>query len=231
MSNLSIAQMAEFALASGLLLSLLVLVGMPSVVATVITLAVMAISAHQLGWRGTVWSTLSLAGFFIVLATFFLAMGYPVLAQASSSVPPDTTVAVPVGSWLQASMTVIVDILGVVIGGLLSVILAKVPATLRTYITAGMIAQVDQLLGRAVQFALQKAADAIGADRKLTVDVKSAVVADAVQYAIDHGPDKLITMMGGAQGIEEKIIARLPLPKEAPPAPAEAPTTTAPAAG
>lgn len=157
------------------------------------------------------------------------AFAQAVVATASSA--PDTTVSIPVGNWLQSATGVIVDILGLLIGAILTWALSFLPATLRTYITAGMIAQVDQLLGRAVQFGLQKAVDAIGPDKTLTVDVKSAVVADAVQYAIDHGPDKLITMMGGADGIEQKIIARLPLPKGLATAPAEAPTTTAPAAG
>jgi small basic protein len=173
-------------------------------------------------------------------AVVFLA-AMPVLApvaafaqDASSAVssvapPADTTVSVPVGSWLQASVTVLADILGLVIGGLVTVILAKLPASIRTYVTAGVIAQVDQLLGRAVQFALQKAVDTFGT-KEITFDVKSAVVADAVNYAIDHGPGKLIDLMGGAEGIEQKIIARLPLPKDVPAVPAAAPTTTAAAA-
>lgn len=160
-----------------------------------------------------------------LVAATLIVFGGAAFAQ-SSSVPPDTTISVPVGDWLQGSMTVIVDILGLVIGALLTWALSFLPATLRTYITAGMIAQVDQLLGRAVQFGLQKAVGAIGS-KEITVDVKSAVVADAVQYAIDHGPNKLIAAMGGADGVEEKIIARLPLPPSATTAPAPAPTTTA----
>lgn len=154
-----------------------------------------------------------------LIGTALLLTPLRALAQegASSALAsaPTSVVTVPVGTWFSDASGVITDVLEVVVGAFVTVILAHVPPALRTYITKGTIAQVDQLLARAISFGVQKAVVA-SSGTNVTLAVGSPAVATAVQYAIDHGPEKLVAGMGGAAGIEEKIIARLPLPAGVP---------------
>jgi len=60
---------------------------------------------------------------------------------------------------------------------------------------------------------------AVGAskDKSLTVDVGNKVLAQALQYVIDHAPDWLTDWMGGPEQIAQKIVARLNLRPDAVP--------------
>src|SRR5690606_8164895 len=83
------------------------------------------------------------------------------------------------------------------------------PATPRAYINEQMVKQVEQLLNRAVQHGVNTAAANLRG-REISIDVKHEVLEDALTYAIQHGPAKLIVWMGGEEAIREKIEARLP---------------------
>jgi hypothetical protein len=148
-----------------------------------------------------------------VVALSFMPALMPVaaLAQAASSsavvvAAPDTIVSVPWGDWLATLLGDAAAVLSVVI---LGVVTRFLPATLKAWLTAQRTAQVEQLLERALGFAAQKIAIAVKG-KVLDVDVHNQMVEDALQYAIDHGPAKLIAWMGGADAIEQKIIARIP---------------------
>lgn len=122
---------------------------------------------------------------------------WPALALAAET----TSISVPVGSWISEA--------GIFIGPLLAAaalwLVRKLPAQIASILIA---ARVDQLLQKAIDYAINSVAGA-AKDKALSVDVGSAVVAQAVQYAIDHGPGWMIGWMGGADMIREKIIARL----------------------
>lgn len=122
---------------------------------------------------------------------------WPALALAAET----TSVSIPAGSWIEQA--------GIFIGPVLAAavlwLVRKLPEQIASILIA---ARVDQLLQKAIDYAINSVAGA-AKDKALSVDVGSAVVAQAVQYAIDHGPGWLIGWMGGADMIREKIIARL----------------------
>jgi len=147
----------------------------------------------------------------IVAAVSILALfTAPSLAQfviASSSIPPDT-VAVPVGDWVTQVAPLIQDALYAIVAGVVAFALRNLPAGIRTYVTAGITAQAEQLLEKAVDWAIASVAGATK-DKIWTVSVGNSVVAQAVQYVVDHGPAWLITWLGGEAMIAQKIIARI----------------------
>src|SRR6266705_1401406 len=95
-------------------------------------------------------------------------------------------VTIPYGDWIKAAT----DILGVAIWPALAAWLAKLvgnshlPAALITLIKTLL---ADQLLGKAVAWGLNSVAGAT-AGKRLSVHIANQVVAEAVQYAVDHGP-------------------------------------------
>jgi len=70
--------------------------------------------------------------------------------------------------------------------------------------------KVDQLLINALRAAINSTKGAT-AGQALSVNVGSEVLAKAIQYAIDNGQKWLIDWMGGRQGVEQKLIARMEL--------------------
>lgn len=123
---------------------------------------------------------------------------YPAWALAQATT---TTISVPIGETVQQ--------LGAFIGPLLAtlalIMVRKLPKQVGD-ILVGM--KVEQVLQRAIDFAINTVVNATK-DKPLTVDVGNAVVANALQYVIDHAPGWLISWMGGTDLIREKIIARL----------------------
>jgi hypothetical protein len=134
------------------------------------------------------------------------------------------TVVIPWGDWLDAAIQqVVLPLLATVIAGLVAWASAFLPASLRALVNAKNTAAVEQLLVPAISTGIKKiAADASG--KTLDVAVGSAVVAEATQYALDHGPDYLIKWAGGAEGIRQKIIARLPVTTAPIPSPSPLPS-------
>lgn len=149
---------------------------------------------------------------FALVAAMVILVVIPAFAQTTTPAAPVGAV-VPFGDWIDGVAQFLLPILGVAIAGLVTFILRFVPAAIRTYITAGMIAQVNQLLQNAVNYAITTV-DGAEKGKTLTIPVANAVIAQALQFVIDHGPSALIDWMGGKIGITQKIVARLP-PTEA----------------
>jgi hypothetical protein len=145
-----------------------------------------------------------------LLAALVVAL-IPAVAFAQSS----TTVVVPVGDWLSSVVPTIEALLTTVIGLAITWGLRFVPAAIRAFITQQQINQAEQLLANAIGYGINTV---VGAEkgRNLEINVGNAVAAQAVQYAIDHGPSWLVGWMGGTEAIQQKIIARLPLVSGAP---------------
>jgi hypothetical protein len=70
--------------------------------------------------------------------------------------------------------------------------------------------KVDQLLMNSLRAAINSTKGAT-VGQALSINVGSEVLAKAIQYAIDNGQKWLIDWMGGRQGIEQKLIARMDL--------------------
>lgn len=161
------------------------------------------------------------AGALALAAMLFVgafALPPPTLAAAqavtvAATVQPGTVV-VPYGNWLEEALPIVGQIVAYVIMLVLLWALRLVPASLRAFITAERVRQVEQLIARGVDYGLNAVAGA-AKGKTLDVHVGSQVVAEAGQYVINHGPDKLIDWMGGPDAIKEKIIARIPLAEQA----------------
>lgn len=138
------------------------------------------------------------------------AAGVLFLVLCAAVYAQDTNVTVPWGDWLAEVIVIAGQIVALAIGGLLMWALRFLPPTLAAYIKDQQIKQIEQLLGRAVDYGTNAVAGAVRG-QELSVAVGSKVVAEAAQYAIDHGPEKLIAWAGGAAAIKEMILARIPL--------------------
>lgn len=132
------------------------------------------------------------------------------LAETTVVPGPATTtvVAVPVGDWVTQIAPVIQDALLALVTALVAFALRSLPAAIRTYVTAGITAQVEQICDRGIEWAIAAVAGA-SKDKVWTVPVGNAVVAQAVQYIVSHGPAWLVTWMGGKDLIAQKIIGRI----------------------
>lgn len=125
------------------------------------------------------------------------------LASAGAMAADDTVVTVPVGSWVDHAAGLIATVLGALVVWGLRLLPASIQQILRT-------AQAEQLLDKAINYGVNAVADATR-DKTLSVNVGNAVVAQSLQYAIDHGPGWMIDWLGGEAAIRQKIIARLDL--------------------
>ena len=103
---------------------------------------------------------------------------------------------------------------------------ARIAGPLRFLVTASL---VDRLVRNATAYALNAVAGAV-AGRTLTVPLGSAVIARAVQRALDQAPAWLIRAAGGPQGLAEKVFRSLPLEEAATAANTLAPVLPAPRA-
>lgn len=140
----------------------------------------------------TVWAAL--------LALAFWNM--PAFAQAAT-----TTVVIPWGDWLAA----IINESGPVLLAIALWLIRKLPAA---WLSEQNIKRIDHLLDRAISYGINTVAGA-AKGKELSADVGSEVVAQALNYAIEHGPGSLVGWAGGENGIREKIIARLSLKPDA----------------
>ncbi len=112
-----------------------------------------------------------------------------------------TVVTIPWGDWLTAAAP---DIAALVLAAalwLVRQIPGEVGALLRTK-------RVEQLLDRSIGYGINAVAGAAHG-RTLSLDVGSAVLAEAVDYAIEHAPR--LVAWAGEDHLAEKIWARLRL--------------------
>ncbi|UYW27682.1 hypothetical protein [Methylorubrum extorquens] len=86
-------------------------------------------------------------------------------------------------------------------------VLARFGGPLRLLVTDAL---VERLVRNATDYALNAVAGAVQG-RRLTVSVGSAVIARAVQRALDQAPAWLIRAAGGGEGVAEKVFRSLPL--------------------
>lgn len=118
----------------------------------------------------------------------------------------DTTRAcAPAGDWVGDVAVALPSLLATIIMG---VVLRFLPAQLKGFLTAQRTAQAEQLLERALGMAASKLADNLKG-KGISVDVKNKVLADGLQYVIDHGADPLKKWLGGQGAIVQKLEARL----------------------
>lgn len=140
----------------------------------------------------------------VTILALFIALTRPAFAQDAS------TVTLPWGDWLSAILSEVILIAGTVATLLVTWALRYVPETLKAYITEQHRNAAEQLIEKGIDYAINAVKD-FTTGKKLDVNVGSQVVAEALNYIIKHGPEWLITWLGGADAIREKILARLDL--------------------
>ena len=86
-------------------------------------------------------------------------------------------------------------------------LVARFAGPLRFLVTNSL---VERLVRNATDFAINAVAGAVRG-RTLTVPLGSAVIAKAVQRALEQGPSWLVRAAGGRDGIAEKVFRALPL--------------------
>lgn len=122
----------------------------------------------------------------------------------------ENSVTIPYGRWLDILLVNLADpssVAWTVVAGIIAWLLAMLPGPAQVLFRTF---RVEQLLNRAVLAGINATRGAVQ-DKALTVDVGSEVVAKAANYAIDHGSKHLIEWMGGVEGVQEKVLARVKL--------------------
>lgn len=120
---------------------------------------------------------------------------------------PDTVVTIPYGTVLDAVLANVLGIVGAGIAMVLTWAFRKLPANVVAILR---MIQVEQLLSRAAEYGINATRGAVKG-KTLDVDVGNQALERALQYALDSASRGLIEFMGGAEGAQKKLIARLPM--------------------
>jgi len=122
----------------------------------------------------------------------------------------NTTVVLPVGSWVEQFTAAFRDLAITALGLVLLWASRLLPEGIRQYINAERIKAAEQLLGKAVDAGFNAVKGATKG-KVVEINVGSSLVAAGAQYAVDNGPAALIKWLGGPEGVKEKVAARLDL--------------------
>jgi hypothetical protein len=149
---------------------------------------------------------LALAGLFAAVA--FVTMPTMIaLAQQIVATNPDAVatgqIVVPVGAWAEAAREIVVAVAVGALAWLMRALPENIVNLLRTL-------RVEQLLGRAIDYAYNMVQGAAKDKGTVTFTTGNELANQAVQYVIDNGPKFLIDWMGGVDGIRQKVLARIP---------------------
>ncbi|MGX7708980.1 hypothetical protein [Methylobacterium sp. Gmos1] len=169
----------------------------------------------------------------IFLAALALAcVCSPAFAQATATVAQPATdtavVTVPLGTWIASYAAAFQEAVVAIIMAVVTYACRRLPTTIGALVK-GIVTQ--QLVEKAIAFGMNTVAGATK-DRALSFDVGNAVLANALNYVVQHAPGWLISWTGGVNAIRDHIIALLPVEEGASLATstptAAGPTTTAP---
>ncbi|AWB21259.1 hypothetical protein DA075_10330 [Methylobacterium currus] len=156
----------------------------------------------------------------LCLSTPLALSAGPALAQAAATVAQPATdtavVTIPYGSWLTSAAAGIQEIVVSVIMAVIAFACRRLPAAIGA-VVRGLLTQ--QLVERAIAFGMSTVAGA-AAGKTLSVPVGNAVLANALNYAVEHAPGWFLKWAGGEQAIRDHIIALLPMDQDASLAPA-----------
>ena len=151
-------------------------------------------------------------------AVVFVAVGlgvHPALAQTTATIAQPATdtavVTIPYGSWLTSAAAGIQEIVISVVMAVIAFACRRLPAAVGT-VVKGILTQ--QLVERAIAFGMSTVAGA-AAGKSLSVPVGNAVLANALNYAVEHAPGWFMKWAGGEQAIRDHIIALLPMEQDA----------------
>lgn len=141
-----------------------------------------------------------------------LALGVAMLvAFASPCAAQGAAVALPWGDVLASAVQGLGSVLVPLAATAALAALARLAGPLRVLVTTTL---VERLVRNVGDYAINAVAGAVRG-RTLTVPVGSAVIAGAVQHALDQAPGWLVRAAGGIDGLGEKVFRSLPLEEAA----------------
>lgn len=134
----------------------------------------------------------------LACAAFFV----PAIAMAA-----DAAVTVPYGDMVAEVAHIVSAMITPVVLLLIGKLTGPVGLFLRTFLG-------ETLIRNAVSYAVN-AVEGAAKGKTLSIPVGSAVLAEAVQYAVDQGPKWLVNTLGGPDGIKQKVFRALDLEEDA----------------
>lgn len=130
--------------------------------------------------------------------------------------PPDNTWTIPYGSMISGGTEVISKVLLLAGTFFLAYASKFLPGIAGVMYRNFLMKQAEQLLARAVEYGINATKDATKG-KKLDINVGSAVIANAAEYATASGWKFLVDWLGGLEGIKQKVFARVDLEPNATP--------------
>ena len=138
-------------------------------------------------------------------------IGNPAFAVEAVITAPATAVVLPYGDWIVGAGQTVTAVL-------LPVLIAVIMGLLRSYVPVlGLFVSqtlVERLVRNAADYGLNAVAGAVKG-QKLDVPTGSAVIAKAMQRAVDQAPGWLLEKAGGPKGVGEKVFRLLHLDEKA----------------
>ncbi|WP_244478855.1 hypothetical protein [Methylobacterium sp. Leaf106] len=142
--------------------------------------------------------------------SMMLLSGVALAAEVVATVPT-TAVILPYGEWLLAAANLFTAVIVPVLGGFLIQAVTKVYPWAALFLTQK---RVEQMANAVTEYAVNAVPGAVK-EGKLSIPVGSAVIAKAIQYAVDAAPAKALAAAGGPEGLAKIIFRKLNLVDEA----------------
>ncbi|WP_232631356.1 hypothetical protein [Methylobacterium sp. Leaf118] len=117
------------------------------------------------------------------------------------------TILLPWGDGLAALVQALAALATPMLAAAIAALIARIGGPLRLLVTDAL---VERLVRNATDYALNAVAGAVRG-RTLSVTLGSAVIARAVQRALDEAPGWLVRAAGGGEGLAAKVFRALPL--------------------
>lgn len=137
-----------------------------------------------------------------VLVVLGLALALQPAQAADAAAAGGGAVAIPWGDWLAAALAWGRDLLVYGVIALVGLAMRRLPASIVTFLEA---AQVEQLLTRAVDYAIAAVAGAQHG-KSAELSIANTVLEQALTYACAHGPDLAAKY---ADTLHAKVLARM----------------------
>lgn len=132
----------------------------------------------------------------------------PAMAQAVATAPADTTsVTLSAAPWISLLQEIIVTLVIPAVSAVL------IQAIRKTYPWAALFLtqkRVEQMANAVTEYAINAVPGAVK-EGKLSIPVGSAVIAKAVQRAVDAAPAKALEAAGGEAGLAQIVFRKLNL--------------------
>lgn len=115
------------------------------------------------------------------------------------------TVEVPWGDWLSAAFPVLAFVLLILLTAGVALLLPNLPPWVRAAMTPAVQSMLLTYAANALNWGVQKAQGAVKG-QELSIPVGNAVIAAAVQEALNTWPQKIVDKLGGPDGVKKWIL-------------------------